>query len=83
MSGISAASWTLEVLLEMGWERCRFSSSEAAMATLESVIDDYGDQVAMAHLISPDMNLKVVNLHALRSIRANLEKLRPEAISPH
>jgi hypothetical protein len=52
-----------------------YPSREAAMETLESIVDDYGERVAMAHFIGPESKMEVANLHELRSRRASLAEL--------
>jgi hypothetical protein len=63
------------VLLDASWESVPYPSREAAMETLESVVGDYGDRVAMAHLTGPELTMEVANLHELRSRRASLAEL--------
>jgi hypothetical protein len=43
--------------------------------TLESIVDDYGSRVVMAHFVGPESKMEVANLHELRSRRASLAEL--------
>jgi hypothetical protein len=75
MSVGTARRWTLQVLLETTWESAKFASREAAMVTLESILSDYGNSVAMAYLISPISELQIANLHGMRSQLASITEL--------
>ncbi|HWF47363.1 MAG TPA: hypothetical protein VG168_10185 [Bryobacteraceae bacterium] len=75
MTDRSPNRWTLAVLLDASWESVVYPSREAAVETLESIVDDYGSRVVMAHFVGPESKMEVANLHELRSRRASLAEL--------
>jgi cob(I)alamin adenosyltransferase len=75
MTDCSPNNWTLAVLLDANWESVAYASREAAVSTLESIVDDYGERVAMAHFVGPESKMEVANLHEIRSRRASRTEL--------
>jgi len=73
--------WTLQVLLDASWECVSYPSREAAMETLESIIGDYGDRVAMAHFICPNSNLAAANLQEIRARQSARMQIASRALS--
>lgn len=83
MTGGSPNRWTLRVLLDASWECVPYPSREAAMETLESILADYGDRVAMAHFICPKSHLASANLEEIRARQASLTRMASRELSSH